>query len=189
MVLKEAWCTAVEGVAESDPAQVTTARRVPALAVSLSRLGSGQNSKFASNVSLTSLIVLKARIMSCCAVLCLCSVVFNCNPRDCSPPGSSVHGDSPGRNAGVGCWALQGICNAGIEPRSPALQVDSLPSEPPGKPRLAHLCLLNLLFLRRKGIRGLEMRGVIVGNGVGSGREDFMSFYVWYFEVFPSWDL
>ena len=33
-----------------------------------------------------------------------------CNPMDCSPPGSSVHGDSPGQNAGVGCHALlQGI--------------------------------------------------------------------------------
>ena len=29
---------------------------------------------------------------------------------DCSPPGSSVHGDSPGNNTGVGCHALfQGI--------------------------------------------------------------------------------
>ena len=33
-----------------------------------------------------------------------------CNPVDCSPPGSSVHGDSPGKNTGVGCHAvLQGI--------------------------------------------------------------------------------
>ena len=33
-----------------------------------------------------------------------------CDPVDCSPPGSSVHGDSPGKNAGVGCHAfLQGI--------------------------------------------------------------------------------
>ena len=31
-------------------------------------------------------------------------------PLKCSPPGSSVHGDSPGQNAGVGCCALlQGI--------------------------------------------------------------------------------
>ena len=29
-----------------------------------------------------------------------------CNPMDCSPAGSSVHGDSPGKNAGVGCHAL-----------------------------------------------------------------------------------
>ena len=27
-------------------------------------------------------------------------------PMDCNPPGSSVHGDSPGRNTGVGCHAL-----------------------------------------------------------------------------------
>ncbi|CAI9179543.1 unnamed protein product [Rangifer tarandus platyrhynchus] len=33
-----------------------------------------------------------------------------CYPMECSPPGSSVHGDSPGKNTGVGCHALlQGI--------------------------------------------------------------------------------
>ena len=33
-----------------------------------------------------------------------------CDPMDCSPPGSSVHRDSPGKNTGVGCHALlQGI--------------------------------------------------------------------------------
>ena len=33
-----------------------------------------------------------------------------CDPMDCSPPGSSVHGDSPGKNTGVGChFLLQGI--------------------------------------------------------------------------------
>ena len=33
-----------------------------------------------------------------------------CNPLDCSPPDSSVHGDSPGKNTGVGCHSLlQGI--------------------------------------------------------------------------------
>ena len=33
-----------------------------------------------------------------------------CNPMDRSPPGSSVDGDSPGKNTGVGCHALlQGI--------------------------------------------------------------------------------
>ena len=55
---------------------------------------------------------------------------------DCSPPGSSVHGASPGKNTGVGCHSLlQGVFpHPGIEPGSPAVQVDSLPSEPPGKP-------------------------------------------------------
>ena len=46
----------------------------------------------------------------CCAGLVtqLCPTL--CNPMNCSPPGSSVHGDSPGKNTGVGCHALlQGI--------------------------------------------------------------------------------
>ena len=33
-----------------------------------------------------------------------------CDPMDCSPPGFSVHGDSPGKNTWVGCHVLlQGI--------------------------------------------------------------------------------
>ena len=38
-------------------------------------------------------------------VLCLVaqSCLTLCNPRDCSSPGSSVHGDSPGKNTGAGC--------------------------------------------------------------------------------------
>ena len=33
-----------------------------------------------------------------------------CNPMDGSPPGSSVHGDSPGKKTGVDCHSLlQGI--------------------------------------------------------------------------------
>ena len=50
-----------------------------------------------------------------CKLLCVwvlsCSVVSTlCDPMDCSPPGSSVHGDSPDKNTGVGCYALlQGI--------------------------------------------------------------------------------
>ena len=35
--------------------------------------------------------------------------------------------------------------NPGIEPRSPALQVDSLPAEPPGKPKNSGVCSLSLL--------------------------------------------
>ena len=42
-----------------------------------------------------------------------------CDPMDCSPPGSSVHEDSPGKNSGVGCNALlQGIFpTQGLNPR------------------------------------------------------------------------
>ena len=43
--------------------------------------------------------------------------------------------ESPGQNTGVSChFLLQGIFPTQIEPKSPALQADSLPSEPPGKP-------------------------------------------------------
>ena len=53
------------------------------------------------------------------------------DPMACSPPGSSVHEDSPGKNTGVGCHAfIQGIFST----REWTLQADSLPSEPPGKP-------------------------------------------------------
>ena len=116
-------------------------------------------------------------LVLCCAVLCLVAqlCLTLCDPMDYNPPGSSVHGDSPGKHTGVGCHALlQGIVptqglNAGLlhcrwilyhlchqgSPRilewlaypfssgsscprnwiqSPALQVDSLPAELPGKP-------------------------------------------------------
>ena len=43
-----------------------------------------------------------------CEVAQLCPTI--CNPMDCRPSGSSAHGDSPGKNTGVGCHALlQGI--------------------------------------------------------------------------------
>ena len=47
-------------------------------------------------------------VYAVCLVAQLCPTL--CHPMDCSPPGSSVHGDSPGKNTGVGCPALlQGI--------------------------------------------------------------------------------
>ena len=63
-----------------------------------------------------------------------------CDPMDCSPPGSSVFlllQYSPDKNTGMGChFLLQGdLPHPGIEPRSPALQADSLTSEPPGNLR------------------------------------------------------
>ena len=44
-----------------------------------------------------------------------------CDPMDCSPPGSSVHGDSSGKNTGVGCHSLlQGIFRTqGLNPGLP----------------------------------------------------------------------
>ena len=43
-----------------------------------------------------------------CIVTQSCPIL--CDPMDCSLPGSSVYGDSPGKNTGVDCHALlQGV--------------------------------------------------------------------------------
>ena len=47
---------------------------------------------------------------SCHCYLVAKSYPALCSPTDCSPPGSSVHDDSPGKNTGVGShFLLQGI--------------------------------------------------------------------------------
>ena len=68
--------------------------------------------------------------------------------------------DSPGQNTGVGNHSfLQGdLPNPGIEPRSPTLQADSLPAEPPGKPKntgVGCLSLLQQVFPTQESNRGL----------------------------------
>ena len=53
-----------------------------------------------------------------------------------SLPGSSVHGVLQARILEVLPFPSPGVLpNPGIKPRSPALQMDSLPAEPPGKPK------------------------------------------------------
>ena len=96
--------------------------------------------------------------------MCVCLAIQSCltlyDLMDCSLPGSSVHGNSLGKNTRMGCHALlQGIFPyPGIKPRSLALQVDSLPSEPPGKPKntgVSSLSLLQGLFLTQELNQGL----------------------------------
>ena len=57
-------------------------------------------------------------------------------PWTVAPSGSSVHGILQAR---ILEWIAipfsRDLHNPGIEPGSPALQADSLPSEPPGKPK------------------------------------------------------
>ena len=64
-----------------------------------------------------------------------------CDPMDCRPPGSSVHGDSPGKNTGVGSLSLhQGIFpTQGSNPSLPHLRTDSLYHLSQGKPKNPHL--------------------------------------------------
>ena len=73
-----------------------------------------------------------------CAVLCLVtqsSQLFVTPWTVASPPGSSVHGILQARILeGLPCPPSGDLPNPGFEPRSPALQVDSLLSETLGKP-------------------------------------------------------
>ena len=68
--------------------------------------------------------------------------------------------NSPGQNTGVGsCSLLQGIFpHPGIKHRSPTLQANSLPGEPPGKPKntgVGSLSLLQQIFLTQESNWGL----------------------------------
>ena len=58
-----------------------------------------------------------------------------CDPTDCSPPGSSVHGILQAKIlSGLPFPPPGDLSHPGIEPGSPALEADSLLSEPPEKP-------------------------------------------------------
>ena len=57
-----------------------------------------------------------------------------CDPMDCSLPGSSVQGILQARVLQwVSIFFSRRFPDPGIKPGSPALQADTLPSEPPGK--------------------------------------------------------
>ena len=70
------------------------------------------------------------------SMLCLVaqSCATLCHPMDCSPPGSSVHGDSPCKS-GLPFPSLGDLFNPGIQSRSLTLQADSLLPEILGKPK------------------------------------------------------
>ena len=75
----------------------------------------------------------EASIFSVVLVAQLCLIL--CNPMDCSLPGSSVHCILQAR---ILEWVAipfsRDLPDPGMEPGSPAMQADSLPYEPPGKP-------------------------------------------------------
>ena len=93
--------------------------------------------------------------LRCCCLFLVC--VYVClvaqlcptlgDPMDCSWPGSSVHGILQGRMLE---WATISFSRGSSQPRdrpgSPALQVDSLLSEPPGKPTnpITHIIIVSL---------------------------------------------
>ena len=77
----------------------------------------------------------------------------------CNPLGYTVHGILQARKME---WVVfptpKGSSNPGIEPRSPALQADSLPAETQGKPKNTGVIspsLLQQIFLTQKSNPGL----------------------------------
>ena len=70
-----------------------------------------------------------------CVCVCVCMLVTQscptlCNPMDYSPPGSSVHRILQARILElVATPSPVDLSGPGIEPRSPALQADFLPTE------------------------------------------------------------
>ena len=79
-----------------------------------------------------------------------------CNPADCSPPGSSVHGISQGQKywSGLPFPPPADLPNPGIEPVSPvspAWQADSLPLSHPGSPIPVWPLLTTRLWTRWSG--------------------------------------
>ena len=75
--------------------------------------------------------------MFCCAVVSLSVVSDSLDPLDYSPPGSSIHGDSPGKNTEVGCYALlqEIFLTQGSNPHLLHWQAESLPLVLPGRPQ------------------------------------------------------
>ena len=56
---------------------------------------------------------------------------------DCSPAGSSVHGDSPGKDTAVGSLSLRGIFWTRDRTHVSRVARESFTTEPPGKPRVS----------------------------------------------------
>ena len=81
-------------------------------------------------------------MLNMCVSMCLVtqSCLTLCSPMDWIPPGSSVHGLIQAR---ILQWVAMASSRGSLPPRdgssvswSPALQADSLPLAPPGKPKL-----------------------------------------------------
>ena len=92
---------------------------------------------FSTEVSVKNIYLVSNCVLDCC---CCCLVTKSCSTlcylMDCSWPGSSVHGDSPGKNTGVGYhFVLQGIFpTQGSNPHLLYWHADSLPLSHLGSP-------------------------------------------------------
>ena len=98
-----------------------------------------------------------------CAVLC-CAQSLSCVQLFATPWTVAHQAPHPWEFSRQGYWSglpfptPGDLPNPGIKPRSPMLQVDSLPAEPPGKPKntaVGSLSLLQKIFPTQESKRGL----------------------------------
>ena len=96
------------------------------------------------------LVIRAFKIELSCAVICLFtqSCLTLCDSMDSSLPGSSVLGNSPGKNTGVVCHALiwRIFPSQGLNPSLLHSRWILLPSELPGKPYLLPWQLSNMQY-------------------------------------------
>ena len=108
---------------------------------------------------------LKVKVIQLCTTLC--------DPVDCSLPGSPVHGILQARTLENGnTWlpfsSPRDLPDPGVEPRSPALQAYSLPSEPPGKPYILTLTFSQFfIFWGEEGLQLISQASHIAHCNVG----------------------
>ena len=96
---------------------------------------------------------LHAKSLHSCLILCV--------PMDCSLPSSSVHGILQARILEWLPFPSPGdLPDPGIEPESPALEVESLTSEPPGKP--VNNSVAQQLVISRKDIRNFSILATLL---------------------------
>jgi len=98
-------------------------------------------------------------------------------PNSLQPHGLYSPWNSPGQNTGVGSLSLWGnLPNPGTEPRSPALQADSLPVELPGKPSVAdtaHQLAVRVLLRKLMSSFVFIRMSVLIRNTSCWGRPGF----------------
>ena len=99
-------------------------------------------------------------------MLSLQSCLTLSDPMDCSQPGSSVHGILQARILEwVAMPSSRGSSYPGIESRSPTLQADSLPSEPPEKPYVESRTWYNDLICKAETETQTERTNVWTSRG------------------------
>ena len=127
-------------------------------------------------------------MMRCWWVAQSCSTLWDA--MDCRPPGSFVHGDSPGKNTGIGCHALlQGIFpTQGSNPGLSQCRQILLSYEPPGRGLFmiwsysipaTHILENNYITEVLPGVRVLSPKSGSPAWGRGIGRRSLQNIWLW----------